>query len=95
MPGEITATIKVNVVGQKPWYRREKFWLGVILVLIPSLNEATGLNLSIETILLMGAPIAGLLGLKGVASAFAHLQDKRAETEKAKATRVVVDGDDT
>ena len=73
-----------NPTGQKPWYKREKFWLGAVIALIPAVNEATGLNLSIATILQIVVVLASVLGFKMLASAAAHVQDKKAEVERIK-----------
>lgn len=70
--------------GQKPFYKREKFWLGVVIALVPAVNEATGMNLSPATILQIVGVLAGVLGMKMLASAAAHYQDKRADVERIK-----------
>lgn len=78
-----TVTLTV-ATGQKPFYKREKFWLGVVIALVPAVNEATGMNLSPATILQIVGVLAGVLGMKMLASAAAHVQDKKAEVERAK-----------
>lgn len=78
-------TVKVTVIGQKPWYKREKFWLGLVIALVPVVNEVTGMNLSTATILQIVAVLGSVLGMKMLASAAAHVQDKKAEVERIKA----------
>ncbi len=79
----VTVVVK-GLTGQKPFYKREKFWLGMVIALVPAVNEATGMNLSPATILQIVAVLGGVLGMKMLASAAAHYQDKKADVERAK-----------
>ena len=49
----------------KPWYRRSKFWMGIVAGLIVVLNEGLGLGIDSEAILATVAPIVAYILAQG------------------------------
>jgi len=64
-----TTVARADAAGptRKAFWKREKFWLILIIGAIPVVNEATGLNLSTETVLKVMGALGSLVGFEMIA----------------------------
>lgn len=70
-----------NAPKRKPIWRREKVWFAVIIAAVPVVNELTGLDLGLETVLGVIAPFAALLGIEGFGDLVSRHHESRARRD--------------